>query len=411
MTPPMDQDFLVRTLGLTEEEAFLLLRVVARGQLTAAAAARLMGKSRGRAYEVLRRLVAEGLLEELPGRPLLYAARPLADAIAGKRAELEARMGALRQAEDTFRRTEAALEPSGPGGASLYWGVRAINKEAARMAQQARQAVTVAGSASFGDAPGFELLLLSLAKAKLAGAAVVVFLSDRPEAAPFREQVERVLGAGHVVAYDAALMRDLSFFAADGEVLQCLPGAHGEDEEAEEALGVKVRGPAFSAFMRSALQALLNPRRGLTADESFAAFRDVVAQARREVCTLAGKGWTTLRPEAEREDLAALYGKAAARGVTVRAVVDPEASAAPAAGRLGPSETRVHSALPLWLAIVDDAAAFQVQRGESGELTAHLSKDLSVVRLYCSLFENFWKDARPPAVQGLAKDVRMADGR
>jgi sugar-specific transcriptional regulator TrmB len=402
----MDQDFLVRTLGLTEEEAFLLLRVVARGQLTAAAAARLMGKSRGRAYEILRRLVSEGLLEELPGRPLLYAARPLADAIAGKRGELEARMAALRQAEDTFRRTEAALRPAGPGGASLYWGVRAINKEAARMAQQAQEAVVVAGSASFGDAPGFELLLLSLAKARLAGASVVVFLSDRPEAAPFREQVERTLGAGHVVAYDAGLMRDLSFFAADGEVLQCLPGAHGEDEEAEEALGVKVRGPAFGAFMRSALQALLNPRRGLTPDESFAAFKEVVAHARREVCTLAGQGWTALRPEAETDDVAALYAQAAARGVAVRAVVDPDTPTPGAAGRLGPGETRVRPGLPLWLAIVDDAAAFQVQRSESGELAAHLSKDLSVVRLYRTLFENFWKDSKPPSVQGLAKDVR-----
>jgi hypothetical protein len=401
----MDQDFLVRTLGLTEEEAFLLLRVVSRGQITAAAAARILGKSRGRAYEVLRSLVAAGLVEELPGRPLLYAARPLAGAVAGRRGELEARVAALRQAEEALRRTEAAPPASGPGSVSLYWGVRTANREAARMAQQARRSVLVAGAVTFGgDRPGFELLLLALSRASLGGASVALFLPGLPEAAPFREQAERTLGAGHVVAYEPGQLPDAACFVADDEVLHCLPGFRGEDEMADEALGIKVRSPAFAELVRTSLRALLDAR-GPSLDESFGAFRRILEEARGEVCTLAGQGWRDLRPEAELAELGRLYTEAAARGVAVRTVVHDDAAAAEAF-RLGPGPMRLQAGLPLWLAIVDDAVAFEVSRAEEGGARqARLSRDPSVVRLFRNLFENVWADARPLSGAGVQRRV------
>jgi sugar-specific transcriptional regulator TrmB len=394
----MDQDFLVRTMGLTEEQAFLLLRVASRGQLTAAAAARLMGKSRGRAYELLRGLVAEGLLEELPGRPLMYVARPLADAVAGKRGELEVRAAALRQAEDAFRRTEASRLPAGPGSVSLYWGAHAIHREAARMAQGARTSALVAGADSFrGDEDGFELLLAALARARSAGASVVLLLPDRPESAPYRERAERALGAGHVVTYVEALLPGLSCFVADGEALQCVLGLHGADDEADEALGIKFRGPALPDFLRAATQALLNPSRGPTLEEALALFKALVRGARSELSTLAGQGWETMWPPAEVDGMARLYAEAAERGVAVRTVVHVD-GAGPAA-RL-PGEHRVHGVLPAWLAVIDDVAAFQVLRSESGELAGRVSTDPSAVRLLRTSFEHFWADGKPAPAAG-----------
>lgn len=390
-----DNGFLVATMGLTEEEAFLFLRVVSRGHITATAAARLMDKSRGRAYEMLRHLVQEGFLEERPGRPLVFAPRSLKEALLGKQTELEVRLAALRQAE----RSVATLVPQPglePGSAvSLFWGIAAVNRETVRMMQRAATTIVVAGSVSFTeDQEGFDVLLVAAAEARIRGVSVLVYLADGPETAMFRQKAERALGAGHIVDFASAQLPDLSFCIVDGEVLQCLPGSHGADEGADDALGIKVRGPRLAQFTRLSIQSLLGQTGGRSVDDAFAEFRSIAARAKRSINTLAGKGWRDLRTPEGLEELAQAYGQAARRGASVRTVLHDD-GAGFAKAVLG--VVRVHSLLPMWLAVVDDAIVFQVLRDANGELNARLSTDASVVRLFQALFEHTWVEARPPA--------------
>lgn len=395
---PTHQEFLVRTMGLTDEEAFLFLRVSSRGQITATAAAQLMDRSRGRAYELLRELVRQGFLEELPGRPLRFVPRPLRAAVTGKRTELEVRLAGLRQAEQSAANV-VPLEVAEPGSTvSLLWGIKAVNREAARMMQGATSTIVVAGSVSFAaDQEGFDIVLLAASEARVRGASVVFYLAAGPETARLRQQVELALGAGHVVEFAPGQMPDLSFVIADGEVLQCLPGSHGSDEQADDALGVKVRGQRLAQFTRLSMKALLGDGGGHSVEESFAEFQSIAARAKRSIDTLAGAGWRGLRSKEGLQGLGDAYHEAARRGVTIRTVLHDDGDAR---STVVLGTTRVHSLLPMWLALVDGAVVFQVVREATGELRARLSADATVVRLFQALFEHTWLDARPMASTG-----------
>ena len=314
----------------------------------------------------------------------------------GKRSELEVRLAALRQAEQEAGK-RLPREPSEPGGGvSLFWGIKAVNRESVRMVQGAASTVVVSGSVSFpADQEGFDVLLVAATEARLRGVSVLFYLADGPETARFRQQAERALGEGHVVEFAQAQMPDLSFCLVDGEVLQCLAGSHGSDEGADDALAIKVRGPRLAQFLRMSMQAVLAQAGGRSVDEAFAEFKSLAARATRSIDTLAGQGWKDLRSSEGLDELGQAYAQAARRGVAIRTVLHDDGEAEGARMALG--SIRLQTLLPMWLAVVDDAVVFQVVREANGELKARLSADATVVRLFQALFEHTWLDARPPA--------------
>jgi len=388
-------------LDRLEAEAF---RYIARhGSTTGPALAAWLGKSRATAYELLRSLVDKGVVVEEPGRPLRYHARPLAEAVAAKQSELEARLEALRAA--AVPRAHRRPSPSyilRPGSVALFHGSRAAARESLRLAASADSFALAVGRDCFGATPAlWRPILVALEEKAEQGAHVRVYLDEEDAAGPLAKEVAARLGRDRLVITPTTRSAPVGCMCVDRGALLLFPTS----EEAGEldVLGLRVLGSAMSDFTREAIASMLRPRLAEPMAppgswEGLREFLDVIRHAETSVFTVAGPGFRGLFPEEQVAEINARLGEAAERGVQVRTVVDAGLADLALLQRI-PAPPGVHVRIgrwiPCWTTIIDERLLYQgYTRGTEG-IAGRRSVDPSELKMQLHLFEHAWEHAQP----------------
>jgi sugar-specific transcriptional regulator TrmB len=380
--PALDQIETSLSLASTEARAYRYL--LEAGPATPTQIAAATNQSRGRIYETLRLLVERGLAREEPTRPLRYRPVPMADAVAVALAEAERR--SQRLAITYARVAKGAATPprpaphTRPGDLSAITGREAVLAELARLAEQTRAFLLVAG----GPAMAARLLarpdvLAPIRQAHERGRRVEVHLPlDLLEDAT-RDRLRERLGP--------APLRNLTTapppgFVAANDTTALYVVAQPDDDRGDSGddVGLRAASPAFVSAVRARLSPPQDARAAPQAGSDHV--RRALAAAQSEASLLDPRPWG---PTAAYQDAAQA---AASRGVRLRILTHDEANADQA-----PWEVRQAPWAPASVLLVDRVEVHQyLDDGHAGHVRT--SREPDEVRFYNDLFERLWERGR-----------------
>lgn len=369
-----------------------------RGSLTASQTAPLLGKSRSRAYEVLRELVAKGLAVEEPGRPARFHAASMRDALASLKEDLAEQASFVEQALRLVPVAKTAREPPKPQVAFFY-GAQAMENEAARIARKAKRDLVLYCGDGENRLPRSEQLLAALRKAVRRGVRVRAFAAPSPEAANLLADLSIAPGSGFRGKVVAGLA-PFSCVASEDQALFPLPVPKGRVRGVH---GMRTDSADLARFTIRTLDHLVGEaeaeRHVFSSMEEFAPrYAEALAAAQVEVCNIGGEGWSDfVRPPYYRW-FQGHSERAAMRGVKLRGIVNNAPRELEFLRKFGASndwEVRTRPWIPTWTSVIDRSQLFQALLTPAGVTMFRWSQTRTEVEFQLRLFEQAWKDAAP----------------
>ncbi|HUR25033.1 MAG TPA: helix-turn-helix domain-containing protein [Candidatus Thermoplasmatota archaeon] len=385
-------------LGLSSDEAHVYRHVMNRGPATASQVAKLLDKTRSRAYEILRRLVDQGLMVEQAGRPLQYIARPLHESLATKQAEHAALAERLASVHQSLKAPDPADDMEVMRKVTLFSGDQAIAREAQRLAAKPTTLLVLVGEPCFAEGPLSRSQMLAAIKSQAqSGVDVRVYLPETA-AQGLLDEVQTALGRSSI-QYHPSEFPKLAGVATDQCAFFLVPDS-GQLEEGE-LLGIRVQSAVVGQFVCQAVTNLLHPIRSIPkqdgAESQFEAYIDALTHARSSVHLFLGAGWRDLRTQEEFAKIAELYWVLVKRGVRLRVLVDQDVMELMFLHSLrmtNAGEVRVTSWIPAWCCIVDERMLLQAIKAKDQSVLGRSSADPREVQFYLEVFDQLWHKAR-----------------
>jgi hypothetical protein len=393
------------SMSASSRKAFDLL--AKRGRLTATEAAMGLGKSRSRAYEVLRGLVSQGLAVEEPGRPVHFHVRPAREALASLKGDLEAKAALVEETLAALPTLQA--EPARPPVSTTFFhGWPATERELLRLVRTAKVHLALLDGDPDNQLLGSPTIRASLLKAAARGVEVSLYSAQVPatnlthglEAGASREGVHVVRG-----------LPPFSCLATETVAFYQLPGAK---TGAGSSLSLRIANPDFATFTLQTLARLVGGlmpegRGTADADEFLAAYTSALAKARRNVANVAGPGWHGLVGRHQFRIIQGHAESAAARGVHLRGLLHVDEANQDFLQRFARPrdwEIRAVEWIPVWTSVIDGNVMFQALLHREGATTYRWTRSLDEVRFNEALFEQAWAGARPVDVPARAPTAR-----
>lgn len=392
--PEASEDVLADLLKMSPDQAHLFRLVTNRGPVTAAEAAKALGRNRARGYEILRDLVRAGLMIEVPGRPLRYEVVSVHQLLADKQQELAEQAVRLAAAREALPADAGPL--LGSNRVAIVEGLEEALKQAALLVRRAESEVFLVGKECL-DAPNSNLVLHAL-KGQTGGTCSVSLYLENDAEEGARKAAKDATGQAPVL-YDASGFPDLAGVATEHGVLFLVPES---TRNAGSRVGVHVESQVIGEFVCLAVKHLLHPAKSLPVqdaeDDSFLnKYKRALAEARRSIDIMVGTGWIGRWPEPEIQELGRLYVAAVQRKVQVRFLIQnsmPEMLAAWQTGVMQAVRMRTLDAVPLLLCIVDDQTVLKAV-GDGDRVVNVVHQDPNEVRFSHEVFNGFWDKATP----------------
>ncbi|HUR25030.1 MAG TPA: helix-turn-helix domain-containing protein [Candidatus Thermoplasmatota archaeon] len=395
-----DTERLAYLFRLSAIEAKVLELLMHQGGVTAAQAAPVIGKSRSRAYEVLRGLVARGLATEEPGRPLRFRMRALRQALESLESELGSHSLLVKEALKTAHPASDEAQTVPPATVSLFKGRNAVEREVGRLVRAAGRSVFLASA----DPVDWGLLTPppvcnALEAAARRGAEVRLFSGGGEAARALGRRVSAALPDQLAVRLET-VRTPVACVGHESSVLYLLPGG---GEPSTHRLAVRVDSEALAAHTLHALHTLgdadLSGGGPVETVEGFSdLYAQAVADASTEIANLAGPGWPALMKPLQRRRFREQFEAAALRGVRLKGIIsdEPDELAFLRKVGIGSWEMRQTTALPIWVSIVDGVEMFQaVQVAATGQTLFRRTRDVAEVRFQRAVFQHLWQTAKP----------------
>lgn len=248
-------------MGLTRSEIEAYQFLLESDTATPTEVARAVRQSRGRIYDTLRQLVAQGFVREQPTKPIRYAPVPLAQTVSMAAAKISQQTRTVRQIQAWMQQagTSQSAAPAPVATASnvaVTTGRRACNAELERVVAQSRDWLLLSGGANLASRLQANPTLREALTAALARAVEVRILYASNE----RRMLDVLPSPPDDDRLDLLppeLDDALTCANSESATLEILAQPLDDDPHRGDDLGIRIMSPTYAAAVRSRLLAAL----------------------------------------------------------------------------------------------------------------------------------------------------------